>query len=235
MIKFFKYIQFILEHNVIHDKDININLFISLIRRIYGDDILIFKFDYLEKIENFLTRPDNFDLIKKLFSNIDKNSDIIVSGSFGKYIFNIIDNLDFDGNVILVNGSIRKVMEDKDNKVEIIDYRYRDIKNKKFIFVDDSFVKGGTRDRINEFLSKYNSEIVKTYTFYTHYKMDKNDVFSFYCYGKSNLIPIPIHKSLDKIKNINLFNFKNILIRKIDLGEITNLNDLVKTIIKLDE
>lgn len=125
-----KYVQELLSQKVGELNDENGSILIDLIKYIYNDaDILMFTFPFLDKIDDFLVRPENLDLIEKLFRIIKKENadfDIITSGNFGEWIYNLIDSgkIKFDGNVVVMSGKIRNMEGEKKNPVEIIKKKY---------------------------------------------------------------------------------------------------------------
>ena len=112
-----------------------------------------------------------------VYSKIDgKRFGIILSGNFGNAIFSAY-GLDLYQNfkdVILVNGGIRKgeVPVIFKEKLETTDY----------IFLDDSFYSGTTRNSIASVLSSLNGRITKTFVIYDGAKVRQRDVFSMFRY-----------------------------------------------------
>ena len=112
-------------------------------------------------------------MLKKILEN-EFFDYIVVSGKFG-YAFNdfCINNKLYK-NIICLNGSLR---EGKINvKLKI------NIKNKKIVFVDDSYYLGRTRDKIKQFLKNYGAELISTYVFYDGSKIKDEKVKSMYRY-----------------------------------------------------
>jgi len=224
------------------DNKENVALFIDFLNMIYKDDnIAVFTSPFLENIDDFIIRPENIDLIKEMFGIINKNAhdfDIIMSGDFGLWVYDIIEKgiIKFKNNVVVVSGKIRNVKEDEGNKLEVLRKRFPDIFYKSFIFLDDSFVSGGTKDKIEQFLKKFNSRIYRTFAFYTHYKEDPTDVFSVYCYSddiKDKIIPI--HKHIDFINQVDLKEYADIIEDTIKYGGIKDIRDLGRTIKRIAE
>jgi hypothetical protein len=221
----------------------NAEIFVNFIKSIYeGEDIAIFMFPFLERLDEFIIEPQNIDIIREMFSimesKIGNDFDIISSGSFGLHLYKLIEDgeIDFDGNVVITSGRIRKVKEDENNQVEIIKQRKSNITYKPFIFIDDSYYSGGTRDRINDFLRQFHSWIERSFVFYTHKPEDPSEVFSLYCYKENNETDvIPIHKYVEYINNINLKDYENIIWRNIENGSILGVKELLRFIKKLHE
>lgn len=221
----------------------NVELFVSFIKAIYEEeDIAIFMFPFLEKLDEFITEPQNIDLIKEMFavmeSKIGNNFDLISSGSFGLHIYKLIEDgeIDFNGNVVIMSGKIRKVKEDENNPVEIIQQKHTEISYRPFIFLDDSYYSGGTRDKINKFLKYYNSWIERTFVFYTHRREDPEKVYSLYCYEDNHTTDvIPIHKYVEYINSIDLKDYEDIIWANIKNKQITGVKDLLRMIKRLYE
>ena len=215
----------------------NIAKFIDLINLIYdGEKIAIFVTPFVEKIENFVAQPVNIDLVEKMFKIIHDEIgtfNLILSGTFGIYIFDAIEEgkIAFDGDMVVVSGRIRKI----DLLKEVVILKQKGvIQDKDFILLDDSYVYGGTRDRIQEFLNKYNSEIIKTFVFYTHYIEKSNDVYSSFCYETDiDERIVPIHKQFDFINKVDLKLFSSYIKSEIYKGNITQITDLYKTLKKI--
>lgn len=200
----------------------NLAIFIDLINELYKkEDIAIFVTPFLENIEKYIIQPENVDIIDKMFDIITDQmdfSDIIMSGSFGLYIYDLIEKgiIDFDGNVVVVNGRMRK----ENPGIKILKQRY-DIEPSDYIFLDDSYVYGGTKEKIEEFLNDNDSELIKTFVFYSHYEEDPNSVYSSFCYSIDvNEKIVPIHKQLDYLSKIDFKSCKNSLLKAIYNGEV---------------
>ena len=221
----------------------NIELFLRFIDEMYkGKDVNIFTFPFLERLDEFIQSPENIDMIKELFDIMDHQTmgdfDIISSGSFGLHIYKLIEagEIDFKGNVVVVSGKIRKVKEDENNPIKILKKRTNDIKNKSFVFFDDSYFSGGTRDKISKFLEQFNSNIYKSFVFYTHNVEDPSDVFSIYCYSEYHKEEVmPIHKHLEYINGINLKDYEDVIWPAIKSGQVKRLRDLMQMIKRLYE
>ena len=217
------------------DNKENISLFIDLINEVYkGEKIAIFPTPFLENIEQFLIRPENIDLIEKMFQTIDEKLDgyyynIVSSGTFGLYIYKLVNEglIDFDGNVVIVSGRIRK--SEPEDGIKILEKRY-DIDDSSFVFLDDSYVYGGTRDRIDSFLEKYDAQIMRTFAFYTHYQEDPLEVYSEFCYSTDvEERIVPIHKQIDFINKVNFKLYENEIRDEIEKGNIKDVRELAKT------
>lgn len=124
-------------------------------------------------------RNDNLLMSMMITKIIEKESFdyLIVSGRFG-YAFkefckeNIND--EFSNGIIAVNGNLRN-----DNISYDLDFN---IKDKSFIFIDDSFYLGRTRDKIKDFIELNDGNLICTYVFYDGSKEKDSSVHSFYRY-----------------------------------------------------
>lgn len=110
------------------------------------------------------------------------NYNIIVSGGFGLFFYNYFVNqrrILKDDNIIVVNGSLRK------NK-PIIDLTYLKefINDKEFIFVDDSFYSGKTRNVVKAEIERLGGKLINTYVVYDGSKQKDLTVKSLYRYYK---------------------------------------------------
>ncbi len=102
---------------------------------------------------------------------------IIVSGNFGRRFKSFIEEKvdgDLSSNIIVANGSLRK-----GNSIGL---ENRDFHGQKFIFIDDSFWAGRTRNVIKNYIEKNGGILKKTYVFYDGNKEKDSDVVSFYRY-----------------------------------------------------
>ena len=101
---------------------------------------------------------------------------VILSGNFGNAIFSTY-GLDLYQNfkdVILVNGGIRKGETPVIFKEKLVTTDY--------IFLDDSFYSGTTRNAISSALGSLNGRIVKTFVIYDGAKVRQKDVLSMFRY-----------------------------------------------------
>lgn len=106
--------------------------------------------------------------------NFDK---LIVSGNFGRKFYKfVIDKIGekLASKILVANGSLRK-----GNSIGLED---RDLNGQKFIFIDDSFWAGRTRNVIQNYVEKNNGVFLKTYVFYDGNKEKDKNVVSFYRY-----------------------------------------------------
>jgi len=221
----------------------NFDIFINFIDQIYkGEDIAIFTFPFLENIENYIIKPENIDLIRKMFSIMKKEEsgfDIVTSGEFGLWVYKLVQEgkIRFPGNILVLSGKIRKDKDVALNPIKILEYRTKDLADTSYIFLDDSYVYGGTKEKIKEFLKeKYNSDVFKTYAFYTHYEENPEEVYSIYCYSKEVKEKIiPIHKQLEYINKVDLKYYEDIIYANIKNGQIKDIRDLMMMIKRISE
>lgn len=145
------------------------NIVDSLINKFVGGET------YFDKLDEALRDPQNLDIILELFYNLNGHS-IIMSGKFGYYVLGLFDKgLIPVKSLVVVNGSLRN---GEINSAELRNFSVGD----KFIFVDDSFYKGRTRDKVAEFLSQIGCNLVGTTVVYDgSIKKDKS-VYSLYRY-----------------------------------------------------
>lgn len=123
---------------------------------------------------------NNLPIIDSLMNLIPfiKDKNIIVSGNFGRFFVSYLNLIGLKvKTLICVQGGLRLGNE-------VIFYDIDMVKNKDFIFIDDSFYSGKTRNAIEKELNNYNSKISMTYVAYDgSINFDKN-VISLYRYYK---------------------------------------------------
>lgn len=198
---------------------------------------------YFNKIDSVLKLTKNIDVIKEVFNQIkadNKNFNIVLTGGFGDWILSLIKKriLNVDGNVVMISGSLRgtnnklgKISKGKD--IEIL-YKKFDIENQEFILFDDSFYSGSTKDAIEKYLRKFNSNIVKTYVLY-----DGNDeknpkiksLYRYYDYHKGTIQKVDI--LLNYLDSLKLDIPQDILTKKILNKEIQTIMELNNEINKI--
>lgn len=105
---------------------------------------------------------------------------IIVSGNFGRALhnFGISEHfwIAYDIGVVVVNGSLRKD-EPIDNFGE-----FMNSSDGNYVFLDDSFYSGKTRDVIKDKIESYGGQLVHTYVLYDGSKDEDESVSSMYRY-----------------------------------------------------
>lgn len=116
---------------------------------------------------DYLVRSDIDILEKFLHSAINDycNHPLIMSGNFGRAIINNFGSKlyrEFD-HIVLANGNLRG-----DDEAELYLVNRRNFSREDFVFLDDSFYSGRTRDKLDAALKLVHSSfaIVKTYVIY---------------------------------------------------------------------
>lgn len=106
---------------------------------------------------------------------------IVLSGKFGIFFYNYIAQYNQEFLVkyspLLIRGGLRH-----DTMNGELEYLSHSIYGKKFLFIDDSFYSGHTRDAINEEIKRCCGEIVGTYVIYDGSKEKDKTVKSLYRY-----------------------------------------------------
>lgn len=130
---------------------------------------------YFDKLDEVLRDPENFDIIQKLFSPL-ADCNVVMSGKFGHHVLELFDNgLIHVNSLIVVNGGLRKG--------EVKEIKVRNLyKNSAYVFVDDSFYKGRTRDKVAEFMAKFHCDISHTRVAYDGSIEKDNSVISIFRY-----------------------------------------------------
>ena len=108
----------------------------------------------------------------KLFSIAPKNNIIIVSGGFGKFIKRNYP----EKNILLLNGGLRHL-----TRISLEPIADK-IKKKDFIFIDDSYYLGRTRDVIRTEIERLGGNFKSTYVIYDGCKDRDKEVKSLYRY-----------------------------------------------------
>ena len=85
----------------------------------------------------------------------------IVSGKFGAYFANWMRMTGSYNLVINVNGGLR----DGEPIIDLTPFKQL-ILHRKFVFLDDSYFSGRTRDTIDKELQKFDAKIIDTYVVY---------------------------------------------------------------------
>lgn len=129
-------------------------------------------FDNLDKAVQ--QKPILYELLDLVKSNTDskKTYGVIVSGKFGRYFAN---HVQCGEPFLIVSGGLRK-----GNPID--DLSCSSIKDTDFIFLDDSFYSGVTRDVIKNELEKNGARLVKTFVIYDGSKEKDDTVHSLYRY-----------------------------------------------------
>ena len=136
-------------------------------------------FNYLDKAVQERPFTDALiSLVNKVLEEknlINKSINVVVSGKFGRYFSNYYQPVG-DFNVFAVNGGLRRG-EPIDDIFKMIDVIGAD-----FIFLDDSFYSGKTRDVIEDELEKNGARLLHTFVIYDGSREKDATVHSLYRY-----------------------------------------------------
>lgn len=111
-------------------------------------------------------------IVDKLLSIAPENNTIIVSGGFGKFFKSIYP----EKEIILLDGGLRHLKEiSLENMVD-------QIKKKDFIFIDDSYYLGRTRNIIRTEIERLQGNFKHTYVIYDGCKFKDKEVTSLFRY-----------------------------------------------------
>lgn len=195
---------------------------------------------FFTMLDDEIKNPKNINLTTELFTRIKnefgENFNIVVSGGYGRFITNLIEKglLDIKGTILQLSGGITSHKTDMDKIKKVSDpkiiWKNNSIKNKKFIFIDDSYYSGTTEVTIKEFLKKFNSTITKTFAIYDGNDKQSTNRESLYRYYDWNVGSNRTFNELYK----ELTRYKDILDNK-QIIEITNKikSNKIKSIIQL--
>ena len=111
-------------------------------------------------------------IVKELFKISPKDCTIIVSGSFGQFIYR---NFKKD-NLLVLSGGLRHV-----KSISLEPYAEQ-IEGKDFIFIDDSYYLGRTRDVIRTEIERLKGNFLHTYVVYDGSKVKDPQLTSLYRY-----------------------------------------------------
>ncbi|MHA2066920.1 MAG: hypothetical protein ACXABY_21325 [Candidatus Thorarchaeota archaeon] len=120
---------------------------------------------FFDKLYDLACKDDAYRHIEDDFEEYST----VVSGRFGLALSNWLRGYEFDecdyrersGGVLLVPGNLRY----EDGIIDLYHFR-KQIDNERFVFMDDSFFKGRTRDAIKKTLNHYGGDLVHTYVVY---------------------------------------------------------------------
>lgn len=130
-------------------------------------------FDHLdEAIKN------NENIVDALIETIPdiEQKNIIVSGKFGRFFRKYLSLININPkSIIYVRGGLRTGASAKGLQAF-------DLSSKEYIFIDDSFYSGKTRDTIKEELVNNNAKLIETYVVYDGSYKKENNVYSLYRY-----------------------------------------------------
>lgn len=115
-----------------------------------------------------------YTMINCILTNEDFDG-FVVSGKFGRRFYNFYTtNYEPYKEVLVANGALRKGNE--------IGIENKDLKGKRYVFIDDNFWSGKTKDRVKEYIEENNGKFLKSYVFYDGNKKKSKEVESFYRY-----------------------------------------------------
>lgn len=139
----------------------------------------------LDVLHSFYAFIENDNWLSTLLHDPNRSVGFVLSGSFGRAFFNRFQNAPiFRGveDIIIVNGGIRtgsfvELFKD-DNTLYATDY----------IFLDDSFYSGSTRDRINAAIRVINPKrsIIHSFVVYDGSRNPQDNVTSMFKYYDSS-------------------------------------------------
>lgn len=122
-----------------------------------------------------LLRPFMYEIFPDPYKEIN----IIVSGGFGRWALNsIFFNKLGHVRFLIVNGGMRDGLVEIDN----LNYLASRIKNQDFIFLDDSFYSGNTRDQIKNEIERLGGSFKGTVVAYDGAPKRDPNVYSIYRY-----------------------------------------------------
>lgn len=114
---------------------------------------------------------------KAIFNSEVPFDSIIVSGKFG-VVFKDLCSRDYPTyEVVKVNGSLRG-----NGVLNLTDDNITSIRGKRFIFIDDSFYSGTTRNKIETGLQSHHASLEATYVIYDGSHVKDSTVHSLYRY-----------------------------------------------------
>jgi hypoxanthine-guanine phosphoribosyltransferase len=192
--------------------------------------------NFFDKMDEFVRDPKNVDMVYHLIDKIKRdfgnNFNLIITGKFGDWVFNLIKTgkIKINGIVIHVSGSLRSSIKNK--SFQIIGGNENRVYNQKFVLLDDSYYSGSTKKEIDKHLQKYNAKIVKTYVFYDGSFQRNPNVYSVYRYYDYHLDDIlPVKKLLSILNNIDEEKIPyDLLESQIMKGQIRSVKELLREI-----
>lgn len=122
----------------------------------------------------------DFEIMESFFKKVNNSSPLeakfIGSGKFGQTISNIAPTW-LKESLITVNGSLRK-----GHKITDLSYAKDQIKGYNFIFLDDSFYSGSTRDVVKKEIERLGGNLISTIVIYDGSLIKEENVSSMYRY-----------------------------------------------------
>lgn len=226
---------YIVEYNLYKSPEKKINNIVNnIIDKVPGGD------KFFDMLDDEIKDPKNIDitiaLFKKIYDKYNYNYNLVLSGSFGESVLDLISKgvIKCLGTIVVFTGSLtshkNKMGIISSNKEVKIKFQSNNIRNKEFIFVDDSYYSGTTYKLIDKFISTKGSNIKEVYVIYDgNDTKDKNrhSLYSYYdnhsgrSLDKSQLI-----NKLNKVDNVNTIEISKL----INNGEIKTNRDLINAI-----
>ncbi len=111
-------------------------------------------------------------IVDKILSIASEKNTIIVSGGFGRFFKATYP----EKKVMLLNGGLRHL------KSIDLGYKRNQIKNKDFIFIDDSYYLGRTRNVIRAEIERLQGNFIHSYVVYDGSKFKDKEITSLYRY-----------------------------------------------------
>jgi len=192
--------------------------------------------NFFDRMDEFVRDPKNinmvFHLIDKIRQEQGTSFNLILTGKFGDWIYNLIKTgkIKISGIVIHVSGSLRSSIKNK--SFQIIQGNENRVYNQKFVLLDDSYYSGSTKKEIDKHLQKYNAKIIKTYVFYDGSFQKRSDVYAVYRYYDYHMDDVlPVKKLLGVLNGIDEPNIPyDMLENQIMKGQIRSIKELLKEI-----
>jgi len=132
---------------------------------------------YFDNFDAEMLKEENLDIIIDFIDSVGYKN-IAVSGKFGSYVALLyMQGLLDVKSVVKFNGGLRK-----GGITDITFIGKGGYENKEFVFIDDSFYKGRTRDKVAEYLERNNSRIVHTSVIYDGSLEQEEEVTSLFRY-----------------------------------------------------
>jgi len=134
-------------------------------------------FDHLDKaIQTTPIINQLYDLVFQYHDDVK----IIVSGKFGNFFSNwFTATFKTDEMIINVNGGLRT-----GDLIDNLDYLKSYIKDKKYIFLDDSYYSGKTQRAVRNEIERLGGKLINTFVIYDGSVNKSDDVKSLYRYYK---------------------------------------------------
>lgn len=134
--------------------------------------------EFFACVDRTVRQKPFIDAMYDVFKDDLNRNGIIVTGKFGKFFSLYYRNARLTTNpIITVPGGLRR-----GRGINLSHYGSKIFKQRNFIFIDDSFYSGTTRNVILKELLRYGGTITKTYVVYDGSKEKDGSVLSIYRY-----------------------------------------------------